>query len=132
MEHDSRVLRQLVPFFADDRDLARLGHEQLAELLQLSRGGVATGENAEVDADLEACGLPLDHEGNGFLDPHSKSYNRLGPDLTLPWLPAEFPQGNHDAEQSPAREDAYRGRLVPQFLTVEVDRVDRVEQVFER
>ena len=60
----------LVALLADDRDLTRLGHEQLAELLELGGGGVAPGEDPEVDPDLEAGGLLLHGEGDDVFDLH--------------------------------------------------------------
>jgi hypothetical protein len=59
-----------VPFLADDRHLARLGHEELSELLQLGGRRVAAGEDAEVDADLQARGCCSTDECDGFLDLH--------------------------------------------------------------
>ena len=69
-EDDLGVLRHLVPLLADDRDLARLGNEQLAELLELRGGRVASGEDAEVDPKLETGGLLVDGEGDGVFDLH--------------------------------------------------------------
>ena len=59
-----------MPLLADDRDLARLGDEQLAELLELRGGRVAPGEDPEVDPNLETGGLLVDGEGDGVFDLH--------------------------------------------------------------
>ena len=100
--HDLGILRDLVSLLAHDRDFAGLGHEQLSELLELGRGCVASREDAEVDPDLEACGLVLLGEGDDILDLHHKPYYQPGPCLTLSRLPAESAQCNSHAEQPPA------------------------------
>ena len=70
MEDDLGVLRQLVPLLANDGDLARFGNEQLAEILELRGGRVASGKDAEVDPNLETGGLLLDGEGDDVFDLH--------------------------------------------------------------
>ena len=50
----------------DDRDLAHLGQERLAELVDLRGRRLPAGEDAEVDPDLEPGRLGLSH-GEGDL-----------------------------------------------------------------
>src|ERR1051326_1602880 len=70
VQHDLAGVAHLVPLLADDRHLAGLWNEELAELLELGSGRVAPGEDAEVDANLEAGRLLLGHERDGVLDLH--------------------------------------------------------------
>ena len=70
MEQELDVLADLVALLTDDRDLTRLGDDQSAQLFQLGGGGVAPGEDPEVDPDLEAGGLLLHGEGDDVFDLH--------------------------------------------------------------
>src|SRR3954454_20255273 len=54
------------------------------------------------------------------------------PALTLARLPAELPNVYEDPDHAPARNDRQVGAYVPQRMPVEIDGVDRVEQVFQR
>ena len=73
VEDDLDILRQLVPLLADDRHLTRLGHQQLAELLELGRRRVAACEHAEVDPDLETRRRLVDRERDHVFDLHRSS-----------------------------------------------------------
>src|SRR6266545_1267221 len=132
VQDDLGILRDLVALLAHDRDLTGLRHEQLAELFELGRGWVAPCEDAEVDLDLQTCGLLLDGEGDDVFDLHYKPYYRLRRELTLSRLPAESAQCNSHSEQSPAREDAYCEGPVPELLAVEIDAVDQIQEVLQR
>src|SRR6266849_10754261 len=132
MHQDLGVFGDLVALLADDRDLARFGHEELAQLFELGRGCVAACEDAEVDPDLQAGRLLLDGECDDVLDLHHKSYSRLCRDSTLSWHPAESAQCNSHAEEAPYGQHRYGQWLVPELLAVEVDAVDQDQQVLER
>src|SRR3954452_24774258 len=52
--------------------------------------------------------------------------------LTLARFPAELPHGYDDSEHSPAGEHGHVGALLPDLMAVQIDGIDRVEQVFQR
>src|SRR5712691_2415253 len=104
MQHDLRVLRDLVPLLADDRDLARLGHEQLAEPVELGRRRVSSCEDAEADPDLQAGRGLLAGKSDDVFDLHYRSYSRPGPGLTLSGLPAESAYCHSHSEDPPGGE----------------------------
>src|SRR6266516_5389700 len=132
MQHDLRVLGDLVALLADDRDLARLGHEELAELLELGRRRVSSCEDAEVDPDLQAGRGLLGGKGDDVFDLHYGPYSRLGPGLTLSGLPAESAYCHSHSEEPPGGQDGYGEGLVPELLPVEIDALDQVEEVLQR
>src|SRR5436190_7336857 len=132
MKEDLSVLRDLVPLLGDDRDLTGLGDDQLAELLEFGRRRVSSGEDAEVDPDLQAWLALLGGENDDIFDLHHEPYSRLRTGLTLSRLPAESAHCHSHAEESPRGKDADGQGLVPELLSVEVDALDQVQEVLQR
>src|SRR4030095_13433472 len=129
---DLDVLGEIVPLLADDRYLPGLRQQQPAELLELGGRRVAAGEDTEVDSDLEPGRRFVDSKGDGLLDLHRKSYLQASENLTLARLPAELSQRDEDPERSPACEHGDVGGLTPELVPIQIDRVDRIEQVLQR